>query len=63
MYLGGIPKFQLNGFVGRLDEVRIYKRVLDEDEVFELFEFEPHAQAVSSEGSLVMMWATLKSHP
>lgn len=60
LYLGGIPKFQLNGFVGRLDEVRIYKRVLDEDEVFELFELEPHAQAVSSKGSLVMIWAVLK---
>lgn len=63
LYLGGIPKFQLNGFVGRLDEVRIYRRVLDEDEIFELFEVEPHAQAVSSEGSLAMMWVTLKRHP
>ena len=63
LYLGGIPKFQLNGFVGRLDEVRIYKRVLDEDEVFKLFELEPHSQSVSAEGSLAMMWATLKSRP
>lgn len=63
LYLGGIPKFQLNGFVGRLDEVRIYKRVLDEDEIAELFEFDPRTQAVSSKGSLVMMWAALKTGP
>lgn len=61
LYLGGIPKFQLNGFVGRLDEVRIYKRVLNEDEVFELSESEPRAQAVASEGSLVITWAAIKS--
>ena len=61
LYLGGIPKFQLNGFLGRLDEVRIYNRVLDEDEVLELFDFDPRNQVVSSKGSYVMMWAALKT--
>lgn len=61
LYLGGIPKFQLNGFVGSLDEVRIYERVLDGDEVFALSESEPRAQAVASKGSLVTLWAAIKS--
>lgn len=60
LYLGGIPKFQLKGFLGRLDEVRIYKRVLGEDEVLELFEFDPRTRPVTSKGSLAMMWAVLK---
>ena len=61
LFLGGIAQFDLNGMVGRLDEVRLYDRPMDEDEVFELFEFEPGAQAVSPEGSLTSSWGVLKS--
>lgn len=46
-------------YVGRMDDLRIYNRLLDEDEVEELFEFEP-LQAVSPEGSLAAMWGTVK---
>ena len=61
LYLGGMPQFELDGFIGRLDEVRVYNRPMDEDEVLELFELEPGPQTVRPEDSLVTMWAMRKS--
>ena len=46
-------------YVGRMDDLRIYNRLLDEDEVEELFEIEP-LQNVSPEGSLATMWGVVK---
>lgn len=51
----------LPGYVGRMDDLRIYNRPLDEDEVFELFDFEPGAQAISPEGSLATTWGAVRA--
>ena len=56
-----LGSFGLEAFAGRMDELRIYNRPLDEDEVFELFDsFDPGAQAVSAQGKLTTMWGTVK---
>ncbi len=56
-----LGSFGLEAFAGRMDELRVYNRPLDEDEVWELFDsFEPGAQAVSPKGKLATMWGTVK---
>lgn len=56
-YLGSM--LGLEGYVGRMDEVRIWNRALSEDEVEALFSLEP-SQAVSPKGKLATMWGTVK---
>ena len=51
----------LAGFVGILDDVRIYARSLDDNEIDALFEFEPGAFSVSPAHSLATTWATVKT--
>ena len=50
----------LAGFVGILDEVRIYDRSLDDKEIAALFEFDPGAFSVSPGDSLATVWGTVK---
>jgi len=52
----------LAGFVGILDEVRIYSRSLDEKEIAGLFEFNPGAFSVSLRDSLATTWAKTKTN-
>lgn len=51
----------LAGFVGVLDEVRIYDRSLDEKQIDALFEFDPGAFSVSPGNSLATTWANVKT--
>ena len=55
-----LGSFGLEVYQGKMDDLRIYDRPLDEDEVSELFEFDPGAQAVSPRGKLTTMWGTVK---
>jgi hypothetical protein len=48
----------LNGMV---DEVRVYDRVLDEDEVAQNFGVSSNEMAVDSAGKLAITWASMKS--
>ena len=51
----------LAGFVGILDELRIYDRVLDDKEIEQLFGHNPGAFSVSPVGSLSTTWGDLKA--
>jgi hypothetical protein len=46
------------GYVGRMDELRIYSRAIDVDEVFELFE--TAGVSVSPEDSLATLWGIVQ---
>jgi len=61
-YLGFMKPLDLGleGYVGRMDEVRVYNRELSEEEVDELFRFEPQAKAVAPKDKLAIMWGTIK---
>ena len=52
----------LAGFVGILDEVRIYSRPLDEKEIAGLFEFNPGVFSVLLRDSLATTWANVKTN-
>ena len=51
----------LAGFVGVLDEVRIYGHSLDEKDIDALFKFDPGAFSVSLHDSLATTWANAKT--
>ena len=51
----------LAGFVGILDELRIYDRTLDDQEIEQLFGHNPGAFSVSPIGSLSTTWGDLKT--
>lgn len=51
----------LAGFVGILDELRIYDRALDDKEIEQLFGYNPRAFSVSPVGSLPTTWGDLKA--
>lgn len=44
-----------------IDEVRIYDRVLDEDEVAQNFSVSSNEMAVDAAGKLAMTWGSIKS--
>jgi len=48
-------------FHGVLDEVRIYKRVLSEDEVVQNYNVESNSIAVNTLGKLTITWASIKN--
>ena len=51
----------LNSYVGVMDELRIYNRGFDEDEVLELFELEPGEQSVKpSHATMTTAWGAIK---
>jgi hypothetical protein len=51
----------LNSYVGVMDELRIYNRGFDEDEVLELFELEPGEQSVKPRhSSMTTAWGAIK---
>ncbi len=50
----------LAGFVGILDELRIYDRALDDKEIEQLFGYNPGVLSVSPVGSLSTTWGDLK---
>ena len=51
----------LAGFVGVLDELRIYDRALDDKEIEQLFGHNPGAFSVAPVGSLSTTWGNLKA--
>ena len=51
----------LAGFVGILDELRIYDRTLDDQEIEQLFGHNPGAFSVSPVSSLSTTWGDLKT--
>ena len=50
----------LAGFVGVLDELRIYDRALDDKEIEQLFGYNPGVFSVSPVGALSVIWGNLK---
>ena len=59
--IGGNVKVPIGEFmVGIIDEVSIYDRALDEDEVKQNFEAEALATAVSPAGRLTLTWGAIK---
>ena len=57
-----IGNMSLNSYVGVMDELRIYNRGFDEDEVLELFELEPEEQSVKPRhSSMTTAWGAIKS--
>jgi len=50
-------------FPGVLDEVRIYNRVLNEDEVLQNYQVESNSMVVNSSGKLAITWADIKTTP
>ena len=50
----------LAGFVGILDELRIYDRALDDKEIEQLFGYNPGVFSVSPVGALSVTWGNLK---
>ena len=56
-----LGSFGLEAYQGRMDDLMIFDRPLDEDEAFELFDsFQPTDLAVSPEGKLATTWGTVK---
>lgn len=53
----------LNSYVGAMDELRIYNRGFDENEVLELFELEPGEQSVKPRNSITTTWGAIKHVP
>ena len=51
----------LAGFVGVLDELRLYDRALDDNEIEQLFGHNPGAFSVSPAGSLPTTWGDMKA--
>ncbi|MDE0301415.1 MAG: hypothetical protein OXN17_22545 [Candidatus Poribacteria bacterium] len=51
----------LTGFVGVFDELRIYDRTLDDQEIEQLFGHNPGAFSVSPVDSLSTIWGDLKA--
>lgn len=49
-------------FPGVLDEVRIYNRVLNDDEVMQNYRVESNTMSVELSGKLTTTWGRLKSH-